>query len=503
MYKHLAVKKSLILLVAVLLIVAVLFAACGQQPHKPVSLPETATVGSNGGIAVTYGEWIYYVNGYESSVNAANSYVDTQSAPRIGSVLRIKSTYIAEALKIQKDDNLTSSQKTKDIAELIRKNAEIVIPRIYYSANTTTAYFNGIYIFDNRIYILTPNDELTAGGNSQTTQSVLMSYDLGGGNEQRHFTFSSSSSNGNTAQIKLYDDPNSSSHQVMATYLLDNKLHVLKLGKTENETVHTQVTKDDETVSSVNFVENGNRVFYINANGAICQLVDGDTTEQVVVKNAEDWKISYTISSVANTYVYYTIAYENNSTIDNKVLYWAEYDKATADADHKTEAEYAATRKVAVDTSNVTAKGWKENNVVIVRQTDSGYYGLYIISDKSGTTTTLLKPGYNKDSIAINKIVGDELYYTAGGVTYIKNLNDFVKDGKVEANADKETSLGTPYAYSMSTSPTGWALPDIVTVGEHTYMFTFGTGSVSVVEFDSVKKTNSTSATITLTASED
>ena len=70
MYKHTTVKKSLFLLVAALLIVAVMLSACGAGSHKPVSKPDHIDqdkIVSNGGIAVGYGDWIYYVNCYQSS----------------------------------------------------------------------------------------------------------------------------------------------------------------------------------------------------------------------------------------------------------------------------------------------------------------------------------------------------------------------------------------------------------------------------------------------------
>ena len=483
MFTHKTVKKSLILLVAALLCVAVFLSACSEKPHQPVTKPATSAPESNGGIAVKYGDYIYYVNGYESSVNADNTYADTTETPRIGSVLRIKIEKLEEILGVHDKDELTSSQKTEEIAKLVRDYAEIVIPRIYYSANTTTARFNGIYIFNDRIYILTPNDQLTAGGNSQTNQLALMSYDLGGGDEQRHFTFTN-----NAAQIWLYQKDSA----VMATYLMDSKLHVLKLGATEKQSVDTLITDgEDETVSTFFFDEAGQSMYYLNGDGSICKLAMGATEAEVIIDNStaegeDESTLTYTIKFVNNGYVYFTVADSQNSSLNNVVLYYVN----TAS---KTEGKYE--QKTALNSANVTATAWKENKVVIVRQNDKGYYGLYIIETAGETIgeTCLLKPGYNKDSITINKIVGDDLYYTAGGVTYVKDLEHFESD-----------KLGTPYATAMATSPTGWALPDLVQVtsGEKvtTYMFTLGTGSVTVVKFDPIEKKNSTSTLLTLTA---
>lgn len=503
MSKHLAVKKSLILLVAALLVVTVFLTACNNKPHPTVTIP-TGSVGNNGGVAVTYGEWIYYVNGYQSDVNAENTYVDTTDAPRIGSVVRIKAADLADILAIREKD-LTETEKTKQIAAEVNKRVQIVIPQIYYSGNTdsATAQFNGIHIFGDRIYILTPNDQLTPGGNPQTSQAVLMSYDLGGGNPQRHFTFTS-----NSAQIWLYDDPNASSHKVMATYLLANQLHVLTVGKTEKESEDKIVAGGEDgtkTVSSVKFDKSGNCVFFINSDGAICKLNQGSTAEEVIVANEipegkDASPITYTIVSANNGSVYYTVADSDNTSVNGTKLYYA-------DSEHKL-TSLEGERAVALNTTKYPFFGWRGDKIVIVNDSDD-LHGLYInVSPDGKGTIQVLQPGYNKYSITINNIEGDLLYYTANNVTYVKDLSKFVKDGEVVANEEEEILKGDVYAYSLSTTPTvGWALADRVevTVGEakHVYVFSLASGSVSVVEFDSVKKTNSTATTLTKTASED
>ena len=485
MYKHTTVKKSLILLVAMLLVVAVVLSACGPKAHKPVTIPNsTEDIDSNGGIAVRYGEWIYYVNGYQSSASAENTYVDTTNAPRIGSIVRIKADQVVEAVKRSEDEDKTSAVKTKEIAELVRENAEIVIPRIYYTANTTNTALNGLWIFDNRIYILTPNDQLTAGGNSQTSQMVLMSYNLGGGEEQRHYTFTS-----NSAQVWLYKQGTS----LMATYVMSNELHVLTIGATEKDSNDTLVTtegSETNTVSSVNFDRVYGSVFYLDANGSICKLEKGATEPTVLVKNdskeGDTNTITYTIKSVCNGFVYYTKADTNNSSVNDVVLYYTDV-AVTED-----------TASVALNTSDVSKlQGYKDGKVVIVRSRTDGYYGLYIVDkDTVNNPKCLLKPGYNKNDITINKIEGDLLYYTVNSVTYIKNLTEVENEGY-------DTKFGTTYAYGLTTGSTGWSTPDIVDIGGVSYMFTLSSNSVSVVKFNAEKKTNSSPATVlTLTAAE-
>ena len=492
MYKHTTVKKSLILLVAVLLCMSVLLAACSEKPHPTVDIPAKSTVESNGGVAVKYGDWIYYVNGYQSSVSADNTYVDTTDSPRVGSVVRIEASKIELALA-EYDKDQTSTARTKAIADIVRSNAQIVVPRIYYSGNTTSPELNGIWIFNDRIYLLTPNDKLTANGAARTSEAVLMSYDLGGGSEQRHFTFTS-----NAAQVWLYQNGN----DIMATYLMNSELHVLKVGATESASVDTLIADDEDntTVSSVNFdvSENslGQGVYFLDSDGSICKLAKGATAKEVLVSNAtandEESTITYTISSVSNGFVYFTKSDSDNSSVSGTVLYYtSSNDKVSEGGD----------LKVALNTSSVTTFGWKENKVVTIRQTTSGYYGLFLIENADGSDPIcLLLPGYNEDSITIWKIDGNDLYYTAGGVTYKKNLSEFVGDNPT----GKSSQLGEAYSVTtMNSASVGWALPDIVTVGEHTYVFTLSSGSVTVVEFDAVKKSNGSSVTLTLVADED
>lgn len=492
MSKHTTVKKSLILLVALLMCVSVLFAACKNNAFKPnFDAPKNGTVDSNGGIAVRYGDWIYYVNGYTSDVSADNDYVDTNDAPRIGSVLRISIAKLAEIFEVY-DKDLTSTAKKDAIAKLVEDNAQIVVPKIYYSANTATAQFNGIYIFNDRLYMLTPNDKLTAGGNPQTEQLVLMSFDLNGANPERHFTFTN-----NAAQVWLYEKGSS----VAATYIMDSKLYTLDI-QNDEKSVSTEITVEDETVSSIMFDEAAQCLFFLDGDGSLCRLNKGSSEKTVVFDNSveegEDASpISYTLKTVNNGYVYYTKSNSDNPNPNGLVLYYVNTNQAT-------DGKYAEVK--ALDSSNVgTLYGWKDGKIVVIdKDSDSGCYGLYIVTqDIIDDPVIILLHGFNSASITINKIVGDTLYYTASGVNYKKDLTAFLDGDDVVANEEQSESYGEAYAYSMTWTPaTGWALTDlvVVTVGDvtHTYMFSLSADTVSVVEFDSVKKSNSTSTSLTL-----
>ena len=483
-----SVKKFVIVLVAMLICATVVFAACNKDNFKSVQLPEEGKVYSNGGSAVVYGNWLYYVNGYTSNVSADNTYSnDVVTTPRIGSVVRIKLLDIDSLFEINDDKDLTSSQKSEKIADAVRAKAETVIPKIYYSGNTTTTQFAGIYIFDNRIYVTTPNDELTANGDPLTDQLVLMSFDLGGGNRQSHYTFTN-----NAAQIWLDKDSNG---KLVAVYLMDNILHVLDVASGTDTIVKASdstVTNVANTVSGVVWDKNSKSVYFIDEFYALCKLTFGQTGYEVICENTtavnhgdhvEAGSLTYTIKSANNGIVYYTKKdTKENTASGDTILYWAE----------------SATNKdnVALATNDVTAYGWNKEKLVITDSyvdEDQTYYSICIVDGKTNTKTAILEYGENNTSINIDRIEGDTLYYTSDGVAYTIDLT------KVAQLGEKEYLEGISYAKSLA-SPTGWAAPDFVKYDGAQYVITLSADSVSIVKFNPDDNTNSSSVALTLVA---
>ena len=487
MFRNTSVKKALFLVVALLAVTTVVLAAC-DGGFKPVSMPSNSDeVVSNGGIAVQYGEWLYYVNGYTSDVNADNSYADVKDAPRIGSVVRIKMSEIEKLFSILDDKDLTStSAKNEKIAKAVRgevegiSGAETVVPKIYYSGNTNadSKQFNGIYIFDNRIYVTTPNDELTAGGEALTSQLVLTSFKLDGSDMQRHFVFTS-----NSAQIWL----GKVGDNLVATYIMNNTLYHLdvKSGASSEVTINGEDSKPGvaNTVKSVTWDIAGKNIFFLDKFGSICKLAFGAKNYDVIVSNdsfvdhgdhIEDGTITYTIKTVNNGEVYYTVADSTNQKPSDAVIYWA---------------SAASKDNVALKTNYDGAIGWKQGKMVYSKS-EGDFYGIYVVTgDGTGDNkpAVVLSPKHNSSPITIDRIEGDVLYYTANSVSYTLDLN--------EADNSK---AGVPFAKSPSS--TGWSTPDYITVGDVHYVITLGSGTISVVKFDVKEKTNSSSVSLLLTA---
>lgn len=493
MFGKTSFKKSIILFVALLVCAIFVFAACTpSNKFTPVTKPESATAEGNGGIAVRYGDYIYYVNGYQSSYAAANGYTNDI---RTGSVVRIKIADLEKVIKINLADT-TSTKRTDAITKVIAgkpeeittealKNlvqgiggAETVVPNFYYNGNTTDTSLNGIYIFNDRIYLTTPNNESDINGNYLNSQLVLVSYDLGGGNMQRHFVFES-----NAPVLKLSQ---LSDGTVCATYVLDSKLCFVKL----TDKVVEEATVISEEISSSKF--SGEYFYFLDKDGSICQYTIGAEASKVIVANEveeghedHDHANSYTIKSANGAYVYYTASQDTTSK-----LYCATAEKSNV---------------VVLNTVPSSFFGWGEKVVYTasVAEESVSMYGIWIVSGDGSDKTEVLDPAQNGNAITLNKLEGNVLHYTTNSVSYTLDLSN--------ANAKP-----VAYAYSLSTSATGWATPDVLSFdwnGEKiTYVFTLASGSVSVVKFNAERKNNnlpssdnktySSSTTITLTVVE-
>lgn len=475
MFRNTSMKKFLVVLAALLLCATLVFAACSRNEFTPVADPQTSEPVGNGGIAVTYGDWLYYINGYQSDVNADNTYSDDAvTTPRLGSVVRVKLSDITEMFKIQDDVNATD--KADKIEQYVRDHAEVVVPRFYYSGNTTTTQYTGLYIFGDRLYVTTPNTDLTPNGDAQTDQLWLTSYKLNGSDEQRHFKFTD-----NTAQIYLMQKDN----KVCATYLMGSKLYYLDVasGLSKEVTVNGEdkAPAVENSYTSATWDNAGKCVFFIDKMYNICKLDFGAEKYNVILENedkdnikvhgegdsahVEQGKISYTLSSANNGYVWYTKSDSDNTDSNGVELFWANADK------NNQLAGYAS--------SLSGFKGWKEDKVVKTfskSQDGSTFYGVMVVSGDN-TTKTVLSPEYNGSSITVDRVEGDKLYYTANSVKFVIDLNDAFA-------AEDPKQEGDPYAKSLP-STAGWAAPDFVDNGDVHYILSATTsGGLNIVRFD-------------------
>lgn len=485
MFSKFSKKQFAIILVALCLCLTVVLGACNSATaFKPIAT-EVGEVSGNGGIAVRYGNYIFYVNGYQSDATAANDYVDSK---RVGSIVRISVTDLEAAIDKTNQSNKTSSVISSEIAKYVAEKAVVVVPNFYYSNNTTETGLNGIYIYNGRLYYTTPNDELTADGAKLTSQLVLKSIDLANPEKvaTRHFTFTD-----NTAQIILAEVDG----KVVATYVMGGKLYTLDVASGKNTEIKSkevdEETKEnkDLTVSNINYDKDSagayKGIFFTDADGSICHIAVGAVDYQVYVTNPksdDDTTSSLTIKSVNDGYVYYTKTPADGTDYN---VYFANGVVAEGkDSIFRTGG------------SSATIYGYGDKVIFVPSAktvADQTYYNIKVTDKDGNNEKLLLVPANNVYSIAITAVRGKYLYYTANSVSYKLDID-------LACQTAQES--GEVIAKSLSTTATGWSAPDMLTftIGEtnYNYVFTLASGSVSVVKFDAATQKNTTAATITL-----
>lgn len=462
-------KKTLIILVACLMLALVAFSACSSvEEFKPVATDGISgkAVEGNGGSAVKYGDYIYYVNGIQGSASADNAYSNTV---RSGSIVRIEASKLETILSINENPALSTTNKTKDIAEFVKNNVQLVVPCFYYSTNSTNTTLTGIHIFADRLYITTPNQELTSGGQSLTNQLVLESYKLDGSDRKQHFTFVGDVWSTSTTGLEiLLAEVNNT---VWATYVVDGDLHSVNIASGEDKIIC-------ENVSNAKFDKANDLVFFQDEDGQICQFNAGASAHNVLIEkvDTDDSKLTYTISQVSDGYVYYTQADSVNSTMNGKVLYYA--------CHNGTEVK---TGKVLSAIPSATYFGWGEKVIFVGDETHGNTtaktYTVYAACENNDSVNKDVLFTSDK-AITLVKVQNGKVFYTIGGVTYTRTLG---------ADADDQTF----YAKDLSSSATSsWAEADVI----GNYTFALATDSVKVTIYNPETKTNSSAITITLVA---
>ena len=140
--------KKIALILAVVLVIGAVFAACQSYKWGPVGTTDgNADVVNNGSLAVQQGKYLYYVNGMDSTSNISkpeDNYFGKASVK--GSIMKSE---------IAEDGTLS--------------NTAVVVPKMFYTGYTG----GGIYIFGDWIYYVTPT---TKTDNSGVVQVSYLEY---------------------------------------------------------------------------------------------------------------------------------------------------------------------------------------------------------------------------------------------------------------------------------------------------------------------------------------
>ena len=252
------VKKILLVIVCVLLAAAML-AGCNES-YKTKAIPtdtSDSTVTSNGGLAVRYGKYLYYINGY-----AGNEVDNTFGEVQKGAIARV-----------ELDQNGNPLKST---------NTVVVSKNVYNTTATSGLYISGGYLFYS-----TPSIDKDSKGEPKIAQMWLMKTKLDGTD---------------TKVVKKFDDY-TVVYQVVDGYVLyvkENELHAIDT----NSKKFTD-TKIDEEVNAYVFprYQEGqndfvNSVFYLKAadnensyHNVLWYYRAGGEPQKVLEANAETYGV--------------------------------------------------------------------------------------------------------------------------------------------------------------------------------------------------------------------
>lgn len=446
-------KKTLAILVVLMLVFTFAVSACDQEgKFVNPSMPEAGQVSGNGGLVVTYGNYLYYVNGAVADSAATNGFTGTV---KNGDIVRIKIDDLKAVLALNDDDQIASEDLAETISEMVFEKAEVVVPYFYYTGNTTTKGVNGLYIFNDRLHFITPNTDLATDGSVKNNELCVYSCKLDGTDLTKQLTVAST-----TAVVMLTEVSSS----VYATYVVSGTLYSAKLGESAVE-IASEITSEKFT---------SNAVFFLDKDGAICTYAAGAAESKVLVAKDEDEKMTYTVNSANGDYVYFT-----QSDSSNTQLYKGIY----AIKDGMKEAkEILAT----VPSDTYLCYGEKVIIAGVIDATGNiTPVELYMTSGTGETKDFIVAQNTNNKTISLVKIENDVLYYTRDGKTY---------------SVDLTATSYSPVELYTTISSSDWADVDAVEVDGETYYFSFNTSSQIVCnqykDVDGEKKLVTTDVTV-------
>lgn len=155
-------RKSLVMAAALVLLIAVsaaVFAGCTENfSQKKIPTEYSQNVYSNGGLAVVYGKYVYFINGF-----AGETAENTFGKAVKGAVMRM------------------------ELVEGVPSGTpETVVPKNVYGTDTS---YGGLYIVDDYIYYTTPSTEKNSAGEAKTAEMKLMRTKVDGSDTEELATF--------------------------------------------------------------------------------------------------------------------------------------------------------------------------------------------------------------------------------------------------------------------------------------------------------------------------
>ena len=376
-------KKFLKYVTLVLLLfvsISFVFAGCGKDNNSDNNIPASGDrIHGNGGLAVTKGEYLYFLNGYRSYSDVTkdednNKLSNHQNVVR-GAIYKTK-------LSATGDLNVDEEGK------IIPSSVERVVDRIACFEN------GGLYIVGDYLYYATPNTQDDRKGNLLNNYVDYCRVNL----------------NNPSDYDTLYTSEGSVSGGEWAVYPMDGGIYlVINTGKKivcvkNGDDAHTMVDGFDsvslwDNEDSHNLVNHEKYVYYTK-DGKINRVMIGTSNVEPIASND-----SYTLVDTVNDRLYFTKS--------DKKLYVTTPDfKQLAEGKSLTQKEYTKTYVVNNYDSEATL-----NRVLVYQESGEGESVTSKLSyfDNGSWTEVVV---YNGAAITILEVDGNYVYYLQSNSIY-------------------------------------------------------------------------------------
>ncbi len=288
--------KKIVLILALVLMVCCLFAACTENTKwDKVSTDTTYTeVTSNGGVAVQYGNYLYFVNGY-----AGAAALNTFGSVKTGAVCRVE-------IKKDNDGKLSFDYDT----------FQVVVPKNVYGSDTTNG---GIYIANGYIYYHTTSVDKNSKREYKTDEGVLMRTKIDGTGTETLKSFSDNSTVFRVIDNYLvFTSKDGDSNTTLKAFKLDNMSeitiesnNVLAYNFSDNYVVYTTYNTERTTNSTSDY---------------LVKLFDCKTGNVSVALSSDIYN-----SSLQSNYLFTTTIKTVRENADTLFLFYTKDDNSTND----------------------------------------------------------------------------------------------------------------------------------------------------------------------------
>ncbi len=399
-------KISAILIICLVVCMGLaIFAGC-ETKFGPIGTTEykDSPVINNGGLAIRQGNYLYYVNGMDSTSNITKPEHNAFGKASVkGSIMKSK---------ICEDGTLSETA--------------VVVPKMFY----TSATGGGFYIYGEWIYYLSPNTKTDNKSNVLSSESVVFRTKIDGTKTQEMITLSS-----NSTQYTFTDKE--------FIYFEGN---VLKKVTYTDTKVNTKSETIAEDVTSALFTAKTNVVFFlkntdskVRVNNNMYAYVDGEI-KQLTTDTTYDVEGDASADNLKRQYTFALISYDpvENMLFYSKVINSSDASKATSTYAYKfdetfafdknKEVRYAITALSASTIRNIGGgKGILDYSAAQLKVYSP-------ISETANKNETKDGATLSATGATIVTIEGDYMYYVISNVLYrIEYMN---KDAVVQKLSD-------------------------------------------------------------------